>query len=305
MTVGIRHNAWFQESLHQVQEDWLENCKYLNKKAEIGMTPSMKKSLGSLTLTITLCVALLSQASQCRANEEIKTYKNSNQVTYGSDPSEIVSRLEFRNEYVDLPEDGYLNSSIFRGDYAPSEFWLVRAEIPLAAGKSHEFGSGFGLGDITLGARGKIELAEQFSLVLGTDFILNTANEDVLGTGKNQFVPYLVGVWKPDDKWILGLHYWYYDSFSGDSHREDISESMIRPMALYNFPHGYWVLLDPKIYINHEHENETVLYLEGEFGKVIKKNYELWLRGGGHVTGDGREERLGWKAEAGIRYIWD
>ena len=79
---------------------------------------------------------------------------------------------------------------------------------------------------------------------------------------------------------------------------------MIRPTVLYNFPHGYWLLLDPQIYINHEHESETALYLEGEFGKVIHKNYELWLRGGGHVAGDGREERLGWMAEVGIRFIW-
>ena len=235
---------------------------------------------------------------------QVDNHEKTDDITYGSDPSEIISRLEFRNEYVALPEDGYLNSSIFRADYAPNEFWMVRTEIPLVAGKNHEFGSDFGLGDITLGARAKVQLAEQFSLVFGGDFIIDTASGDALGTGKNQFVPSLVGVWKPDDKWILGIHYWYYDSFGGDSSREDISESMIRPTVLYNFPHGYWLLLDPKIYINHEHESETALYLEGEFGKVIHKNYELWLRGGGHVAGDGREERLGWMAEVGIRFIW-
>lgn len=230
--------------------------------------------------------------------------ETTHQVTYGSDPSEIVTRLEFRNEYIDLPDNGYLNSAFFRGDYAFNEFWLVRAEIPVAAGETHTFSSDLGLGDVILGTRGKVDLAEHWSLVFGTDFIINSATGDAIGTGKDQFVPYVVGVWKPDEKWVLGLHYWYYDSFSGDADRENISESMIRSTALYNFPHGFWFVLDPRIYINHEHNNETVFFLEGEFGKVIHKHYELWLRGGGHVTGEGREERLGWKAEIGIRYIW-
>jgi len=87
---------------------------------------------------------------------QVDNHEKTDDVTYGSDPSEIISRLEFRNEYVALPEDGYLNSSIFRVDYAPNEFWMVRTEIPLVTGENYEFGSDFGLGDITLGARAKV-----------------------------------------------------------------------------------------------------------------------------------------------------
>ena len=46
------------------------------------------------------------------------------------------------------------------------------------------------------------------------------------------------------------------------------------------------------------------MFLEGEFGKVLTPGVEVWLRGGGNVTGEtGREERQGWKAEGGIRYL--
>ena len=64
--------------------------------------------------------ALLIQSFLCYAHFD--SHEKTGDVTYGSDPSEIISRFEFRNEYVTLPEDGYLNSSIFRADYAPNEF---------------------------------------------------------------------------------------------------------------------------------------------------------------------------------------
>ena len=79
------------------------------------------------------------------------------------------------------------------------------------------------------------------------------------------------------------------------------------PVApLYHLPHGYWFWLDPKIYLNHEQRNSTAFVLESEFGKVITSTVEVWLRGGGNVAGeDGKDEHLGWKAEAGIRYLFN
>ena len=268
--------------------------------------PSLLKK--SIALAVLLVVPLFF-VSPCSAESdgpenEGPEYDDIDWPSHGSDPSEIISRLEFRNEYVDEPEGAYKNSSIFRGEYAFDDLWLLRTEIPLVASEHYEYGSQFGLGDMTLGARGKIVLPKQFSIILGVDFILDTAEEELLGTGKNQIVPQIAGVWKPDEKWILSLQYWYFKSFSGDGGRENINEMLIRPQALYHLPRGFWVLLDPKIYVNQENGNDALFYLEGEFGKVLNKNYELWLRGGGHITGHGKEELRSWKAEAGIRYLW-
>lgn len=257
-----------------------------------------------IALTVLLAAPIVFGLSPCHAESETPEYDDIDWPAHGSDPSEIISRLEFRNEYVDQPEGAYKNSSIFRGEYAYEDLWLVRTEIPLVAAKHHDMPSEFGLGDVTFGAKGKIVLPKDFSIILGVDFIVDTASDEVLGTGKNQIVPQIAGVWKPSDKWILALQYWYFRSFSGDDEREDIEEMLIRPQALYHLPRGFWLLLDPRIYINREHNDDTLFYLEGEFGKVVNKNIELWARGGGHVTGYGKEELLGWKAEAGIRYLW-
>jgi|GEM_PF-4656861 len=119
--------------------------------------------------------------SYCGAGDKEEDYYDIDWPARGSDPSEIISRLELRNEYFDEPDGNYRNATIFRGDYAPAESWLVRTEIPLVAAENHEIGSHFGLGDILFGIRGKIELPDRFSIIGGVDFILDTAEEELLG----------------------------------------------------------------------------------------------------------------------------
>ena len=181
--------------------------------------------------------------------------------------------------------------------------------MPFAIGARENRASQSGIGDLIFGGRGKLAFTEKLSWLLGTNFIFDTASNEVLGSGWNQVVPATYLVWKPSRQWIVSVGYEYASSFgsSGNSEREKIGESLFRPGALYHLPKGFWLWLDPKIYINHEQGNNTAFVLEGEFGKVVIANVEVWLRGGGNVAGGeaGREERLGWKAEGGIRYLFE
>jgi hypothetical protein len=253
-------------------------------------------------VTALLGIFAMTTAKYSEANQEVDWRVK------GSDPSEIVSRLEIRYEYLGFSNGGHLNQIFLRGDYAPTENMVFRLDIPLADGSSENLGSHFGMGDLILGGRGKLELTENLSWLLGTNFILDTASYEVLGSGWNQIIPTTYLVWKPSRQWILSMGYEYAASFDGsdNSEHEKISESLFRPGALYHLPKGYWLWLDPKIYVNHEQGNNTALFLESEFGKVITPGLEVWLRGGGNVAGEtGREERQGWKAEAGIRYLFE
>ncbi len=217
-----------------------------------------------------------------------------------------MSRLEVRNEYVDLDGEGYINWTFLRGDWAPNEHWQLRLDLPLTGSDSEGPGSSYGFGDLYLSARGKYEIFERWSLVGELGFKLNTASDDALGQGQNQIAPFVAPVWKPSPAWILApLTYQYFGSFAGDDDREEISESNFAPQVLYHLPLGFWVLLDAQIFINHEHEDDVSFYPEGELGWVAVEHVEIWVRGGGKVTGRAADEHNGWKAEAGVRYLFD
>ncbi len=181
---------------------------------------------------------------------------------------------------------------------------VFRLDEPMASGVKENLASHFGIGDLILGGRGKLELSKNLSWTLGTNFVLDTASNEVQGTGRNQIVPNTYLVWKPSWQWIHSVDYEYAASFGG-SGQEKFNESLFRPGALYHLPKCYWLWLDPKVYVNHEQGNNAALFLEGEFGKVLTPGVEVWLRGGGNVAGEtGSVERQGWKAEDGIRYLF-
>ena len=72
-----------------------------------------------------------------------------------------------------------------------------------------------GLGDVVLWTAFSNSYAPPFVWGFGATFMLDTASEDQLGSGKNSVGPMLMGV-KITDKWIYGVvaqHWW---SFSGD-----------------------------------------------------------------------------------------
>ena len=236
----------------------------------------------------------------------------------GSDPSEIVSRLEVRNEYLHVT-GGHTDATVLRGDWAPTDWILGRVEIPLVAAGDEELGNDFGLGDVLVGVRGKLQLAERWSLVGEMAAFLDTATSDAIGAGQSLLAPQAVVVWKPTPAWILGLQYQWLESVGGGSGSgggepespdggsdlEDVRESAIRPQALWHLPHGFWLLADPRIYVNHVAGTHVVFFPEGEFGNVVARHVEVWIRGGGNVAGSGREERSGWVTEAGVRYLFD
>lgn len=260
--------------------------------------PPSNPSRGAAAL---LFLALLARGGPAAAEPDA----GADRRVLGSDPSEIVSRLEVRNEYHGEPGGGYADATIFRGDWAPSDWLLGRVEVPVVAVGGGESGRDAGLGDILVGVRGKVPLGERWSLVAEMAAFLDTASSEELGAGMNVVAPLGVAVWKPSPAWILALQYQWFGSVGGGDGREPIRESSIRPQALRHLPHGFWVLLDPRIYVNHADGAAVSFFPELEIGDVVARHVEIWCRGGGNAAGDGRDERLGWIVEAGVRYLFD
>jgi hypothetical protein len=225
-------------------------------------------------------------------------------VMKGSDPSELISRVEVRNEYISLPDDGQQDSSILRIDYAPTEEFALKIETPFVdLSTSGEDGvNTSGLGDTTLGARGKVLFSEELSFLAGFDSILDSASNSALGENENQLLSTATLVWKPDQTWIFAMQYNYTTSL-GDA-QEEISQSLIRPGILAHLPHGMWIWLDPKISIINSEGCTSSLFLEAEYGVVLTQNIELWVRGGNHIAGNAPEELQRFKAELGLRYLF-
>ena len=106
---------------------------------------------------------------------------------------------------------------------------------------------------------------------VGPSFMLPTASDDQLGSGK--WSGGITGVALTQPGWgtmgILGRQLW---SFAGDDKRSDVNQSLIEPFANYNLDKGWFLITDIIITANWEApSNQTwTVPLGGGVGRIYK-----------------------------------
>ena len=113
-----------------------------------------------------------------------------------------------------------------------------------------------------------------------------TATSNELGTGKLQFSPSVYMVYMPTKNWFMSLGYKQYWSTIGADNRPDIDKGRIRAVAGYLSDHQWWVMVDPRYYIDYENSSEVLFAPEAEIGTMINPGASVYLRGGGKMGGN-------------------
>ncbi len=217
----------------------------------------------------------------------------------GSQPAqaEDIKKLaeEVQNPVSDLVRLGFTNgtffgsglnnhlSNVFNLQFDTTRKWgdwalLNRLTIPLpyfpATAFENKTGSLAGLGDIQYtGFLARDESKRRFKMIggLGPTFILDTATDDRLGTGKWSVGPTLAIVSIPDP-WVIGAVVSNIWSFAGDNRRPKVNLLSVQPFLNYNFPNGWYLTSTPLITANWEAEdrrNRWTVPIGGGFGKVV------------------------------------
>lgn len=231
----------------------------------------------------------------------------------GSQPAhaEDIKQLaeETQNPVSDLVRVGFTNATFFGTGFNNHLFnnfqletsttrrfgdWalLNRLTIPIpyfpATAFEDKTGSLAGLGDIRYtGFFARDESRRRFKLIggVGPTFVLNTATDNRLGSGKWSVGPTLAIVNVPDP-WVIGVVVSNLWSFAGDDQRRDVNQLLVQPFLNYNFPNGWYLTSTPLITANWEAEdrrNRWTVPIGGGVGKVMfrgeKRPINLKLQG--------------------------
>lgn len=231
----------------------------------------------------------------------------------GSQPAhaEDIKKLaeEVQNPVSDLVRVGFANGTLFgagANNHLLNTFnlqasttrkfrdWalLNRLNIPIpylpATAFENKTGSLAGLGDIEYtGFFARDESKRRFKLIggIGPTFLLNTATDDRLGSGKWSVGPTLAVVSIPDP-WVVGAVIRNLWSFAGDNQRLKVNLFLIEPFVNFNFSNGWYLTSTPPITANWEAEdkrNRWTVPIGGGFGKVMfrgeKRPVNLKLQG--------------------------
>lgn len=203
-------------------------------------------------------------------------------------PNDKVTSLEINPSMDVLDDTGStsLSKMTVKGYYRFAPDLTFGMEVPLARFESPTQHKN-GLGDITLSlAMGRYNEGQTWSYGAVLEGIFPTATADELGTGKWQFSPSVYGVYSPSVNWFFALGYKQYWSIMGDGGRDNINNARIRGAVAYLSDSQWWVLLDPRYYIDYDHKGRAKFQPEVEVGTMINAGTALYLRGGGKVGGN-------------------
>lgn len=109
----------------------------------------------------------------------------------------------------------------------------------------------------------------------GPTFLLPTASDDVLGTGKFSIGPAVVALLQPG-KWTLGVLVNNLWSVAGSSNRPDVNSMTLQYFVNYNLKKGYYITIQPIITANWNapSRNAWLVPFGGGIGRIMRLGFQ-------------------------------
>ena len=201
-----------------------------------------------------------------------------------TDPGKVVF-FSVREEYYNLSQDAWINRLIFRSDktiFKNSNFTrpkgvILRWDLPLV---TTQIGSETqsGLGDLYFQGLFFRQISKGFNLAVGPAFVLPTATDNLLGSGKLHFAPLAVPIWffeKGRGYFLVKVQ--DFVSLAGSEDRPDVHFMLTTPGLLWHLDQKSWILVDTEGQTNWK--NNTTNFKSGlQVGRVFSRHIAFWVK---------------------------
>jgi hypothetical protein len=136
-------------------------------------------------------------------------------------------------------------------------------------------GGTFGLGDINPSFFLSPAAPGRLIWGAGPTFLIPTASDDVLGTGKFSIGPAIVALVQPG-KWTIGVLINNLWSVAGRRGRPDVNSMTLQYFVNYNLKKGYYVTIQPIITANWNAPNGNVWLVPfgGGIGRIMRLGFQ-------------------------------
>lgn len=220
----------------------------------------------------------------------------------GVRPSDKISTLELNPSITTLDNHGGSSISNMTVKYYYSfgeGTYSIGTELPFSRFESPAVSKN-GIGDILLSAS-VVKRFGNSAIGAVTEFTLPSATYDELGIGKWQISPAVYGEIEPIENVFMALGYKHYVSVAGPSSRNDINLGRIRFITAYLSEYNWWVMLDPKYYIDFEDNSAGEFIFEIETGIMLYDEISMYLKPGWHVAGN--RDTMDWSLSFGVKLL--
>ena len=251
-----------------------------------------------------LCI-LASTTALAQSNDGAQ--KHSDEISKKIQAGSFTPRIFVRDEYKSAQSGGYTNLLVPLVEFPLRESLALRLEVPIVTANPYSPGSDTdtGIGDITTRLSWTVASEENYAVVVGSEFIFDSATEDSLGSGKNVIAPIAFASIKvPRLNSMLFPFVEYYHTVSGDYSRPDVNYTVFKPVVFTRLPSRFYTIVEPAIYVDHERNDRVGMNVELELGRFVTTNTMVYGRPGVGLFGDNLPQVYNWNFEVGFRYFF-
>ncbi|MBV5319346.1 MAG: hypothetical protein JZU72_00065 [Chlorobium phaeobacteroides] len=259
----------------------------------------MSTIIGILNAVLFCLLVLLFAAHPAGAADNVPDAQESS--VRGVNPADNISKYELLPKYTRISDENDISvyTLTLKYDKAINKVYGVNIELPFSRFDS-PLGETNGNGDLNI--RGRYQMnSGRWTGIIGMEFVVPVASDDLLGSGKWQTNPVMSAVYAFSLQSFGVVVAKHFFSIAGDEDRTDIVQGQYRMLFAHTTKSGWWVLLDPQLYVDYDKSSRAEFGTEIEIGKMVGKTTGVWLRGGGHVAGSW--DRQEYNISSGVRFI--
>jgi hypothetical protein len=231
-------------------------------------------------------------------------FQQGSSFTFGTDPTEAVTRLEVAYEHAKLRNGDVVDAATTRLDVALFERIVLRADVPFAyvdpAGPAEK-----GFGDVRAQIGWRAFSDPTFSIFFGGGVVLDSAEEDVLGSGQKQVVAMVAASGAlPESRSRLYQTIEHFVSFDTDNDREGVALTKLDIHLMTEWSPTVWTQAGGEFFVDWKGGEDVGLNLDVEIGTYAGAGFSFWVRPGVGLFGEDVPGVVDWNVVAGVRWVF-
>lgn len=225
--------------------------------------------------------------------------------TFGTDPTETLTRVEIAVGYSDLRHDAAQSVLTARLDYGFHDRFALRADLPFTHFDPDDAATESGVGDVRAQFGWRAFDERSFAMFFASGLVLDTAAEDALGKGSDQFVFMAAGAGAlPEIRSRLTETIEHFVSYDTNEGGEGVALTKFDIHLMTEWSSRSWTRAGTELFIDWKNGEQVGMNVDLELGRASSSGFAVWCGPSVGLFGQDIDGVVDWRFSVGARWLF-
>ncbi len=231
--------------------------------------------------------------------------RTSPSTTFGTDPTEPLTRVEIFLDHSDLRSGAMRTSLSTRFDYAILDRFVLRADAPLALFDARGSEAETGIGDVRAQFGWRAYDDRSFAMFFGGGVVLDTGAERGVGQGSDRVVAMVAAAGAlPEIRSRLTETIEHFVSYDRDEDARAVALTKLDIELMTEWSPRIWTRGGTEMFFDWKHGDRVGMNLDFEVGRASASGFALYLGPSVGLFGTDVDGVVDWKFTVGARWLF-